>query len=172
MKSGMTDTLYDRTHVPRRALATSWRALGVLASIMPLALLGLDLARGLGAVVLAATLLWLALPVARPGPCVLVALGPLVAASTLCVHPLEGSISAPNVLMAMFAWAALAKGVIALRARFRAPKLALPFVVSAFLVTVLAAGWACGRFWLLGAFVGMELLADARAVSPAEPRPS
>ena len=157
-----------------RWLRLLWLGLAAAALVAPFGLLGLDLARGLGGIVVAAALSLFAL---RHLPLALraaIVLGPLAAGLTLLLHPLEGLISPPTVTMALFAWAAAAKAALAWGKGPAAGDLALPFVVSIALLTALLAGWACGRFWLLATFVAVELAVDARlvgsAVTPAATR--
>jgi hypothetical protein len=172
-RMGMVDAVLRPGWPQARAGVTGlWSVLAAMAVAAPLVFVGLDLARALGALILVAAAALLPVPVAPLPARAALALGPAVAALVLLVHPLEGVVSPPTVLMAALAWAALAKAVLAARAGPASAAVAMPFLVSAALLLALLAGWACGRFWLLATFVGLELASDARllwSVSPGAP---
>jgi hypothetical protein len=151
---------------PAPALRLALVALAIAAVLVPLAFVGLALARALGALFLAAALAVAFLP-GWPPPRYLLASGLAGGGLVLLLHPLEGVISPPTVVMVTLGWMALAAAWIAVRDRNDAASIAA--VGPMVMVFLILTGWVCGRFWLLATFVGVALGLAARVVGAALP---
>ncbi|MFW5834131.1 MAG: hypothetical protein ACOCYE_08535, partial [Pseudomonadota bacterium] len=136
------------------------------AVLVPIAFVGLGLARALGAVLLAAAVAFALLPGwPEAATRYAQALGLALGAGVLLLHPLEGVVSAPTVVMVVLGWMALVAAVVAVRGRNDAASFAA--VGPMVMVFLILTGWVCGRFWLLGTFVGAALWLAARVVASA-----
>jgi hypothetical protein len=151
---------------PAPALRLALLGLGLAAVLVPMAFLGLALARALGVILLAAALAVVLLP-GWPRPRYLAAAGLAGGGLVLLLHPLEGMVSPPTVVMVTLGWMALAAAWIAVRDRNDAASIAA--VGPMVMVFLILTGWVCGRFWLLATFVGVGLWLAARVVGAALP---
>jgi hypothetical protein len=140
--------------------------LAIAALLIPVGFVGLDLARALGAVLLAASLA-VALVPGWPALRYPFTSGLAVGALVLLVHPLEGVVSPPTAVMVILGWIGLAASWVAIRDRNDAASIAA--VGPLVMIFAILTGWVCGRFWLLATFVGVALGLLARVVGPARP---